>query len=108
MRTTLTIDDAVLEAAQALAKTTGKGLGEVLSDLARRSFDDAVLKDAQTLAKTTGKGLGEVLPDLARRSLPKKVTRLKRKNKLPLFRVSHDAEVIPGNRAAEMLAEELL
>lgn len=76
MRTTLTIDDDVLQAAQALAKSTGRALGEVFSDLARRS-------------------------------LSAKATRYKRKNKLPMFRVSPHAEIIPGHRAAEVLAEEL-
>ena len=35
MRTTLTIDDDVFAAAQALAKSSGRALGAVLSDLAR-------------------------------------------------------------------------
>jgi hypothetical protein len=38
MRTTLTIDDDVLEAAKALAGRQRQSLGEVVSDLARRSL----------------------------------------------------------------------
>jgi hypothetical protein len=38
MRTTVTIDDDVLKAAQALAKSSGKRLGEVISHLARRGL----------------------------------------------------------------------
>ncbi|MFN2509406.1 MAG: antitoxin [Chthoniobacterales bacterium] len=38
MRTTVTVDDDVFEAAQALAASSGKKLGEVLSQLARRGL----------------------------------------------------------------------
>ena len=38
MRTTLTIDDDVLVAARAIAEQNGQTIGEVLSDLARRSL----------------------------------------------------------------------
>lgn len=38
MRTTLTIDDDVLVAAKAMANQQRKSLGEVISDLARRSL----------------------------------------------------------------------
>jgi hypothetical protein len=38
MRTTVTIDDDVFEAVQAQAQASGKKLGEVLSQLARRSL----------------------------------------------------------------------
>lgn len=36
MRTTLTIDDDVLESVRLIAQAEGKGIGAVLSDLARR------------------------------------------------------------------------
>jgi hypothetical protein len=70
------------------------------------TVDDDVLEAAQTLAKTTGKALGAVISDLARRSLTTKSARPKRRNKLPMFPVSQNAEIIPGNRAAVILAEE--
>ncbi|OFW30755.1 MAG: hypothetical protein A3H97_10665 [Acidobacteria bacterium RIFCSPLOWO2_02_FULL_65_29] len=38
MRTTLTLDDDVYEAARALMEASGKTLGRVLSDLARRGL----------------------------------------------------------------------
>lgn len=38
MRTTLTIDDDVFAVAQALAKSSGRAVGAVLSDLARSSL----------------------------------------------------------------------
>ena len=38
MRTTLTIDDDVLDAARALAEQSHRSLGKVISDLARRGL----------------------------------------------------------------------
>lgn len=38
MRTTLSIEDDVLYAAKSLARRQGRSLGEVISDLARRSL----------------------------------------------------------------------
>ena len=38
MRTTITVDDDVYEAAQAQARASGKKLGEVISQLARRGL----------------------------------------------------------------------
>jgi hypothetical protein len=38
MRTTLTIDDDVLAAARQLAEREGKGVGELISQLARRGL----------------------------------------------------------------------
>ncbi len=74
MRTTVTLDDDVFEAAQSLAKASGRRLGDVLSGLARRGL--------RATAATT------------------------RKNGLPVFDVGADADVIPSDRAADMLAEE--
>lgn len=41
MRTTLTIDDDVLEAARTLAQASGRSLGETVSTLARRGLKPA-------------------------------------------------------------------
>ena len=41
MRTTLKIDDDILEAARTLARTQKTSIGEVISDLARRSLEPA-------------------------------------------------------------------
>lgn len=38
MRTTLTLDDDVFDAARALARSSGKRLGQVVSDLLRRNL----------------------------------------------------------------------
>lgn len=38
MRTTLTLDDDVFEAVQALARASGRRLGKVVSELARRGL----------------------------------------------------------------------
>lgn len=78
MRTTLTIDDDVLEAVKELADSSGRAVGAVLSDLARSALP----------SKNKSKGY-------------------RRKNRLPVFRVSRNAETIPGDRAATLLAEEL-
>jgi hypothetical protein len=42
MRTTLTLDDDVFEAARAISRTSGQRLGKVVSDLARRALTPAV------------------------------------------------------------------
>ena len=49
MRTTLAIDDDVLTAAKAIAHQTHKTIGEVVSDLARRS-----LRPPASLAERNG------------------------------------------------------
>lgn len=45
MRTTLTIDDDVLDVARALAARRGVSLGVAVSDLARRGFSGASQED---------------------------------------------------------------
>lgn len=74
MRTTLTLDDDVAETAKALVQSTGRTLGEVISELARRG-----LRSQTITAREKG---------------------------IPTFRVSKDAEIIPGDRAAMLLAKE--
>lgn len=75
MRTTLSIDPDVYAAAKAIAESSGRSIGRVLSELARR-------------------GLRPAPPPRATAS------------SLPTFEVSDDAAMIPGNRAAELLAAE--
>ena len=74
MRTTITLDDDVFEAAQTLARGSGRQLGKVVSQLARRGLR------AQADVST--------------------------KNRLPVFRVPADSQVIPGSRAGVLLAQE--
>lgn len=45
MRTTLQIDDDVLEAARSIAHRDGRGVGAVLSDLARRMLTPSPMRD---------------------------------------------------------------
>jgi predicted CopG family antitoxin len=74
MRTTLTLSDDVYEAVKTLAEGSGRSMGEVISELARRALQprhDAELLDG-----------------------------------LPVFAVPPNSEVIPGSRAAELLASE--
>jgi hypothetical protein len=58
MRTTVTLDDDVARAAKELARTTGKRLGKVLSDLARRG-----LKSQAGFATKSGFPTFKVSPD---------------------------------------------
>lgn len=76
MRTTLTLDDDVARAAKELARTSGRRLGKVLSDLARRG-----LRAEAALATKGG---------------------------FPTFSVARDAEVIPADRARELLEDDKL
>ena len=50
MRTTLSIDDDVLYAAKSIALREGRSLGEVVSDLARRSLQAPVPGEASMSA----------------------------------------------------------
>jgi hypothetical protein len=61
MRTTLTLDDDVFEAAQALARASGRRVGEVLSELARR----ALKGEARGLKRESGLPVFPVTPDAA-------------------------------------------
>lgn len=47
MRTTLTLADDVAEAAQSVARATGKTLSEVISELARRGLRQTVRRPAR-------------------------------------------------------------
>ena len=58
MRTTVTLDDDVFEAAQAQARASGKKLGQVLSHLARRG-----LRASSHTTKRSGLPVFKVRPD---------------------------------------------
>jgi hypothetical protein len=58
MRTTVTLDDDVFEAARAQAQASGKKLGEVLSQLARRG-----LRASAQSATKSGLPVFKVQPD---------------------------------------------
>jgi len=56
MRTTLEIDDDVLEAAKSLARQSNRTAGAVLSDLARRTLTSGAAKPASRI------GVGGFVP----------------------------------------------
>jgi hypothetical protein len=78
MRTTVTLDDDVYEAAQAHAQATGKRLGRVLSEMARQA-----LKPAGRRSKKSAKGV----------------------SRFPAFEVPANARLIPASRIQKALDE---
>jgi hypothetical protein len=76
MRTTVTLDDDVYEAALHLSRTSGKRLGQIVSELARR---------------------GLRRPDQPKRRRP---------GRFPTFDVPPDAPVIPASRVQRIIDEE--
>ena len=76
VRTTITVDDDVYEAAMHLSRTSGERLGKVLSTLARRGLKPAELP--------------------ARRST----------RRFPVFDVPPNAPVIPASRIQRVVDEE--
>lgn len=58
MRTTLTLDDDVFEAAQSLARASGRRLGQIVSELARRG-----LRSRPTTSASSGVPVFAVPPD---------------------------------------------
>jgi len=68
MRTTLTLDDDVLEVARALAEQRGESIGAVVSDLARRSLsapEPATTRNGIRLFPVRS-GAGLVTPELVK------------------------------------------
>ena len=76
MRTTVTLDDDVYQAAMHLSRTSGERLGRVLSTLARRG-----LKPADAPARRSSR-------------------------RFPVFDVPADAPVIPASRIQRVIDEE--
>ena len=71
MRTTLNLDDDVLEAARALSQQRGQAIGTVVSELARRSLTPAnagTVRNGIRLFPARA-GAGPVTPDLVKRLL---------------------------------------
>jgi len=79
MRTTVTLDDDVHEAAQAHAQATGKRLGCVLSEIARKAL----------------------LPSGRRSKRPAKGA-----SRFPVFEVSAGTRMIPASRIQKALDED--
>jgi hypothetical protein len=76
MRTTVTLDNDVYQAAMHVSRMTGKRLGKVLSELARRG-----LTHASPIAK-------------------------KGSRRFPVFEVPPNAPIIPATRVQEIIDEE--
>lgn len=66
MRTTLSIDDDVLAAARERARRTGRPLGAVISDLARRSLTGESEAQGDTAADETPSGPFRPFPSRGR------------------------------------------
>ena len=64
MRTTLEIDDDILEAAKALGRQTNRTAGAVLSELARRALTTSRL--AAGKARKSAQGVGGFVPFASR------------------------------------------
>ncbi|HEV7507007.1 MAG TPA: antitoxin [Thermoanaerobaculia bacterium] len=79
MRTTVTLDDDIYEAAQARARATGKRLGRVLSELAREAL------------KPSGRQARPPAREAAR---------------FPTFEVPAGARLIPASRIQKALDED--
>jgi hypothetical protein len=76
VRTTITLDQDVYEAALSLSRTSGRRLGRVLSELARRGL------------------------------APPATPRRRGKARFPVFEVPANAPIIPAARVQEFLDEE--
>jgi hypothetical protein len=76
MRTTVSLDTDVYEAAMHISQSSGKRLGVVLSDLARRGLNQ--------------------------NNVPVK----QRKARFPVFSVPADAPIIPASRVQRVINEE--
>ena len=76
MRTTITLDDDVYEAALHLSRSSGQRLGKVLSELARRGLR------------------------------PDKPSARRRKRGFPVFDVPAGAPIIPASRVGKVIDEE--
>ena len=76
MRTTVTLDDDVYEAAQAHAQATGKRLGRVLSEMARQALQPSVQRSVKEVSR------------------------------FPVFEVPADARLIPASRIQKALDED--
>jgi hypothetical protein len=80
MRTTVTLDDDVYEAAQTLAQATGKKLGRVLSEMARQAI------------QPSGRG--------------SKPSRTREVSRFPVFKVPSGAPVISASQIQKALDED--
>lgn len=70
MRTTLELDDDVINTARELARAEGKSIGAVVSDLARRGLMPArVDHDGRRPVIRAAAGAAPITPEMVRRAL---------------------------------------
>jgi hypothetical protein len=69
-------------------------------------LDEDVYAVAREMAKHSGRSLGAIVSQLVRKGLASEPTFEVKKNGVPVFGVKAGTPSIPGNRAAELLAEE--
>jgi hypothetical protein len=69
------------------------------------TLPDDIHAAVKTLADSSGHPLSEVVSELIRRAL-QPATEIDVVDGLPVFAVSAESEMIPGSRAAELLANE--
>jgi len=79
MRTTVTLDDDVYEAAQAHAQATGKRLGRVLSEMARQALQPSGRRSKRSAKKAS---------------------------RFPVFEVPAGTRMIPASRVQKALDED--
>jgi hypothetical protein len=68
------------------------------------NLEDDVYQSVKTLAEASSKSLGEIISELIRKGLEPEKCIIE--DGLPLFSIPSGAEIIPGNRAQELLSEE--
>lgn len=68
-------------------------------------IDDDVYESVVALSKAMGKTPGVVVSDLLRKAI--KHGSVDRENDFPSFKISSDADIIPGDRANKILSEEI-
>jgi hypothetical protein len=69
VRTTLDIDDSVLDAARAIAQAEGSSLGAVISELARRGLVPARRDETGFPTFDVPRDAGPITPDMVRQAL---------------------------------------
>lgn len=69
MRTTLDIDDSVLDAARAIARAEGSSVGAVISELARKGLVPAQREDNDFPTFYVPRDASPITPDMVRQAL---------------------------------------
>lgn len=112
MTTTLNIDDDILQAAEEQARSTGKELGKVVSDLARKGLADDnssnvapffEIRDGIPVVKVPP-GTPTIPGDLAKKILDQD-TFYELKDRIPVFKVPLGAQMLPSEEIQKLISE---